>query len=360
MKGLKKKRKWIILGAAAAAVVLISIIGASMNGAEVESAVVDKGQVIKLIKESGTVEAENTVVIAAKNSGEIRKVLVEEGDRVTAGSKLMESEVTSAQMDIKSLQSDLAGLQAQYNQAKNLADKNKTLYEQGALSYEDYNASNTAAKQLSAQISSLSYTIKSYEESSGAAGVTAPINGTVTEVFIKAGETVTAGASLFEISDLSNIYVKVDLIAEDADLVQVGDPVKVYNEDAGFTDENCKVRKIHVKAQEKMSDLGINQKRVTIEIALSQSTALRLGSNLDIEISVDQRENAVRVSDKAVFELENKDYVYVVSDGKAVLREVELGLEGEDFIEVLSGLEEGDVIILSPEDEIQEGTKVKV
>lgn len=358
MKRLKSK-KWIVI---IVVVILIIVAGvfSSMNaGIVAETAAAETGEVTKLLKETGTVESVNSVVVAAKNSGEISGLTVEEGDAVKAGDLLMAGGGTGAALDLKSQQAQLAGLQAQYSQARELANKNKSLYDQGALSWQEYNASNTAAKQLAAQISSLQYSIQSYAETTGAGGVTAPMDGVLTGVYVKEGESVMAGSPLFEISNLNDIYVRTDFIAEDADLIREGDAAKVYNEDAGFNDGKASVKKVHLKAENKMSDLGVNQKRVTVEIAFGTSETIRLGSDVDVEITVEKKENVLRIPDLAVFEKEMKDCVYVIEDGKASLREIETGLEGEDFIEVVSGLSEGDMVILSPGDDIEDGVKIK-
>ncbi|MDD3168517.1 MAG: efflux RND transporter periplasmic adaptor subunit [Eubacteriales bacterium] len=356
---LIRSKKWIVIGGAVILVAAAAAVTAMNAGVAVESDAVGRGEVTKLIKESGTVESESSITLTARNSGEIKGLMVEEGKRVKAGDPLMTSDGTSAKLDIKSQQAELSGLQAQYSQARELANKNKALYEQGALSYADYTASNTAAKQLAAQISALQYSIESYSEASGAAGVTAPVEGVLTGVFVKEGESVAAGTPLFEISNLDDIYVKTDVIAEDADLIHEGDPVRIYNEDAGFFDENGTVRKIHLKAENKMSDLGVNQKRVTVEISFGEKETVRLGSNMDIEITIEQKKGVLRVSDLAVFEKEGKNCVYVIEGSKAVLREVETGLEGEDYLEVIAGLSDGDLVILSPNDDISEGVRIK-
>lgn len=357
---LVKSKKWIVTGGAVILVIAALAVSAMNSGISVESAAVDQGEVIKLLKETGTAESESSITITAKNSSEIKGLMVEEGDNVKVGNMLMTGDGTSATLDIKSQQAELSGLQAQYSQARELANKNKALYDQGALSYEAYNASNTAAKQLAAQISALQYAIESYAESSGAGGVTAPVDGVLTGVFVKEGESVAAGAPLFEISNLNDVYVKTDFIAEDADRIHEGDAVRIFNEDADFNDENGTVKKVFLKAEDKLSDLGVNQKRVTVEISFGTAEPIRLGSNVDVEIAVDKKENVLRVPDLAVFEKERKNYVYVIEEGKAVLREVKTGLEGEDYMEVVSGLSEGEVLILSPNDDISEGVRVKV
>ncbi len=355
---MKIGKKWFLIGG----IILLAGLGAAaaMNrGIPVEAASVEQGAVVKLLKETGTVESESSITITAKVSGEVRSLTVEEGDSVKAGDLLMTGDATSAELDIKSLQAERNGLQAEYSHARELANKNKALYEQGALSYETYNASNTAAKQLASQIAALNYTIESYAETSGKTDLSATVDGVITAVYVKQGESITAGDAIFEISDLNDIYVKTDFIAEDADLIQEGDAVRIYNEDANFNDEKGIVKKIHLKAEDKVSDLGVNQKRVTVEISFGTADPVRLGSDMDVEITVEKKENVLRVSDLAIFEKENKDCVYVIEDGIAVLREITTDLEGEDYTEVVSGLSEGEVLILSPNDDISDGVKVK-
>ena len=82
---------------------------------------------------------------------------------------------------------------------------------------------------------------------------------------------------------MNDVYVKTDFIAEDADLIRQGDAVRLYNEDTAFSDEKAFVKKIHLKAENKMSDLGVNQKRVTVEISFGSAKQARLGSDMDVE-----------------------------------------------------------------------------
>ncbi len=353
------KRNLIAAGAVAVAFFVIAASFYMNGGIAVESAAVERGEITKLLKESGTVESYSSIAVVARNSGEVKGVMVEEGDSIEAGDLLMASGGTSTVLDIKSRRAELSGLQAQYSQARELADKNKELYEQGALSYYDYNTSNTAAKQLAAQIASLKFSTESYAEATGAEGVMAPVGGVLTGVYVKEGESVSVGAPLFEISNLEAVYIKADFIAEDADLIEEGNPVRIFNEDAGFNDKNGTVKKVFLKAEEKMSDLGVSQRRVTVEILFGAENGLRLGSNVDVEIAVEKKENVLRVPDMAVFEKNRTNCSYVIEGGKAVLRRLETGLEGEDHIEVVSGLLEGDRVILSPKEDIKDGTRVK-
>jgi HlyD family secretion protein len=142
-------------------------------------------------------------------------------------------------------------------------------------------------------------------------------------------------------------------------LVETGNVVRVFDKDSGIDDPKGKVSKVHLKAQDYLSDLGITQKRVRVEITLSQEKTPRLGSRVDVEITVDQKLNVLRVPDTAVFDFNDIPHVYLIENRKAKLREVSLGLEGEDYVEVLSGLEMEDEVILSPGNDISDNTRVK-
>ncbi len=362
MKKIKVSKKMIAY--LIAAVVVLSAAGmyvaTQTNAKLVETQMIAKATVQKLIKETGTVESEASGIITAKSVMEIKGLDFKEGDTVNVGQVILKTDVTAAKLTVKSMQSEASGLRIQYNRARDTAAQSKLLVNQGAISQDDYLQVVTARDQLAAQVAAMEYSIASMKKNMDAGGITAPISGTITQVYAKVGETLQSGAQILEISDLSTLFMSVNLIAEDADQIKVGSKVLVYNKNSGYRDEKAFIRKIHLKAFDLVSDLGISQKRVKVEIELSSTANLRLGNNMDVEITVDKRENVLAVSKKAVFELNKKNAVYVVAQGKVVLREVDLGLKGEESWEVLSGLSEGERVIISPDNSISDGMRVKI
>ena len=356
-KGMKKKliialAVIVIIGAAAYAAINRSI---SVSAFEVRADAVEK-----FIAETGSVEAASSVVLSSQVQGQILSISVKEGDAVTEGQRIATYTADSGAADIASIRAQISGLSAQASQANDLAEKTRQLYEAGAVSYEEYSQAETAAKQLESQISSLNYTIAGLSEAGGSKGLLAPISGTVTSVLVSEGQLVTPGAPMIEISDISEILVRVNLVSEDADEVVAGAVVRVFSESDRLIDDSANVNKVYIKAQDVMSDLGIYQKRVPVEISLSKAGNLRLGSSVNVEIITDKRENALIVPDNSIFEINKQQYVYKIEGGKAVLQGVETGLEGETYTEITSGLSAGDLVIVSPAREIEDGTKVKV
>jgi len=329
------------------------------NAIEVSTALASYGSIEKLITETGTIEAQTGVVVSSKIQGQLSEVNVKEGDAVTEGQRLASYTVSGA-ADIAGIRAEISGLQVRANQANALATTNRKLYEEGAMSYEDYNQAAISARQIEAQISALNHTIAGLSEAGGAAGVIAPISGHVTSVMVRGGETVAPGTPIIEISDISNVHVKVNLVAGDADEVTEGDKVRILSENERLIDDSAKVSKIYLMAQDILSDLGVVQKRVPLEISLSAEQNLRLGGNVRVEIIIDERENTLIVPSNAIFEINREHHVYIVENRRAVLTRIEIGLEGERYTEILSGLTEGDIIITSPPRQVGDGAAVKI
>jgi len=318
-------------------------------------------EIKKVVEETGTVESKNQRVITANTSGEIESVKYEVGDTVEVGDVLIRFDLDVAELNILSTRSKLNGLYPLYTQAKRNTVNSKSLYEEGAISYEEYQTAVTTEKQLAAQISELNYAIKQLVEMKNFGVVKSPINGVVIEIYVKEGENVVNGMNLIEIADVQNIFVEVDLLIDDASLIKDNAQVIVINEDIGLIlQEGNHISKIHPKAHMKISDLGIEQKRVTVEITISDTSKLKLGYDVDVEIVVEAKENAIIIPENAMFELDGKKYVLVVENEIAVLREIMTGIENSDHIEVVSGLAEGEIVIESPDESLEAGKRVIV
>jgi HlyD family secretion protein len=177
---------------------------------------------------------------------------------------------------------------------------------------------------------------------------------------IEKGAILQPGIIIFEVGDKSGIYLESDILVDDIANVKVGSKVLIENEDLGITAVKGTVRKIYPKAFSKMSELGIGQKRVKTEIDFSEGVAdLKSGYDMTVKIITASKENTLLIDEKAIFEYQGKDHVFVNENGVAKLRAVEKGLESDDRVEILSGLTEGEKIILSPDEKLAEGTKIK-
>lgn len=359
MKAKSSKGKIII-----AAISVLVLLGAgafvylsSGQTADTEKARI--GTIIQIVTDNGVIESEGTITVAAKSSMEITRVYAKEGDYVKAGDAILSNNDKTTSLDISSLKAQATGIAAQASNANKIAANSKALLDAGAISQAEYNSARAAASQLNAQLASLNYSIESFRQGAGVGGLTSPISGYITELYAKEGETIPAGGNVVEISPLKKFSIVLNLIPEDAGKVAVGDQVTIRQDDVVLSN-SCKVERISKKAKEVLSDIGIGQKRIEVIISVPESVqGLILGNNVDAEIVTESLENKLMVSSESIFERENLKYVYTVRSGKAKLTEVKTGLEGDKYTEIVKGLSEGDVVILSPSNKITDGVKIQ-
>jgi HlyD family secretion protein len=345
--------------------ILIVIIGVAASGILVPKESVDafkvsNGTVAETIKESGTVNANQKTLIYGNAQGEVKVIYFKEGDVVKKGDLILSTNEDAATFSIKSMREQAGALSIQLGQAVKLSAKSKILFQEGAISQTEYENIVAAEKQIQKQLSSLNYSIASASAGAQSGGIISPMDGVITELLIKENNTIQAGAPIIEISDLSKIYIATSLITADADIIKIGSQVIITRDDGFLIDDKAIVERIELKAHDEVSDLGISQKRVTVEIEPSTLEGLRLGSDVQLEIIANQLDNTLRVDNKALFEKDKKNYVFIINNNKAIETEVKLGLEGKEFSQIISGIKDGDMVIISPDNNIFNGTKVKL
>ncbi len=381
------------------------------NTVKAEIYEVVRGEIVEYVEETGTIKSDSQRVIYSNAMGEVKNISVDEGDYVKSGDLLAEIDSEKIELEIKSLESQIEVLRATYREQIKPADKleidraearvqtvkirveeakrnlenSKRLYEEGGISLNAYNnaedklaveqnslkiaenelkllkkgASNNIKDQYEAQIADLIYKKEVLEKSREELTIKAPDDGIVTEIFIKEGTYLQPGMNVIEIGNTDNLYVEVDVLAREVGEIKENGLVIVYSDDLNIDEIDGRVEKIYPKAFSKISDLGIEQKRVRIDVNVPDNPKLRIGYEVDCKFKLEAKSNVLMVPDNTIFELEDNKYVFAVENSKALLREVETGLEGEDYIEIKSGLKEGDKVIISPDGDIEEGITVE-
>lgn len=329
-------------------------------GINVDAFKVSSGVVLDSIKETGTVSASDKTVLYGNVQGDVKVIYFQEGDLVKKGDLIISTDEDAASLNIQSMREQAGSLSIQLDQARKLSAKSKILFQEGAISQTEYDNIVAAEKQLAKQLQALNFSIASASASAQSGGFVSPMDGVITELYVKENNAIQVGSPVVEISDLSNIFISTSLVSSDADSIKVGAKVIVTSDTDLVIDDKAIVAKIGIKAHNEISDLGISQKRVTVEISPTNIEGLRLGSDVQLEITVNQKDNALRVDNKALFVKDKMDYVYVIKGNKATETQLKVGLKGENYSEILSGVLDGELVILSPDNTISNGSKVKI
>ena len=193
-----------------------------------------------------------------------------------------------------------------------------------------------------AQINQAQAKISLLENQIQEASLKSPIEGKIIKVDRKAGETVQLNESIVSLLSADPFQIKVDIYEEDIVDVKIGNLVKINL--VAFPDQPLIGKVISVDPAEKLIN-GIVYYEVTIDF-IEIKEGIKNGMTADIVIEVSKKENVLVVSKKAVDKINDEKKVSVFKKGKVEERKIETGLEGDEFFEVISGLEEGEEVII--------------
>lgn len=240
---------------------------------------------------------------------------------------ITKQELDKAKLEIESLQNQLES-----------ANNNYSLLSKGI--------SNNIKKQYDAQTEEVLLSIKLLEKAKENCFVKAEFDGVVTELNVSEGSMTNIRDVVIEVSDMNNMCIHIDLLADEALKVKENMEVVCVDSDENVIISGLKIDKIYPKAFSKISDLGVEQKRIRTEVNLNEKMDnIKLGMELDVKIILNKINSAVTIDKNDVFELDGKKYVTVLRDNKKIDVEVKTGIENGELIEILSGLQKTDEIV---------------
>ncbi|MGI9511458.1 MAG: efflux RND transporter periplasmic adaptor subunit [Anderseniella sp.] len=367
----------------------------------VDLATVDRGQLEVTVDEEGETQVRDIYRISAPITGKLERVDIEVGDRVLAGQRiarvrpvdppirdirsrlemsatsraagaavlLAEAQVRQAESDLKFARSDLA-------RAKTLADKgviSNRAREEAELKLSVKQAEVRKAeaglelRRREFQSARMRELEPNQMRSQGAedqccVAITAPSSGVVLKVLTESEQVVQAGTTLIETGDPRDLEIVVDLLSSDAVGIAPGTPARI--EDWGGEDVlQAKVRRIDPAAFTKVSALGIEEQRVNVVLdfvsAPEQWSDLGHAFKLTVRIITSDRDDVLRIPLGTLFRHDQDWAVYTARDGRAEQTPVKLGNFSLTHAEVLSGVTQGELVVLFPSDQISDNTAVK-
>lgn len=177
-----------------------------------------------------------------------------------------------------------------------------------------------------------------------------PISGNIVSINAVEGGIVAKGVPSVTISDTSKIIATFEVDEYDAPLVKLGQKTHISTSSLPDKIYTGTVTKISEEAIEK-EDSSDNEIIVPVEITIDNiDEKLKIGYSVDIEIFIEESDNVVSVPIAALVFQDDKYYVYILKNNELEKAEIFIGLYGDKSVEVKSGLNENDIIILNPSD----------
>lgn len=191
--------------------------------------------------------------------------------------------------------------------------------------------------------------------------IRAPVSGSVLRVFHESEGVVEAGEALIEIGDPRDLEIVADLLSSDAVKVQAGQRVLIEDWGGDGTLDG-RVRLVEPYGFTKVSALGIEEQRVNVIMDFTEPPDRwqRLGHGFRVEIRIVQWEadDVLTVPLTALFRDGTRWAVFLMQNGRAVLRHVEVGQRTGFDAEILDGLTAGDQVVLYPSDRVADGVRI--
>jgi HlyD family secretion protein len=355
----------------------------------VDTATVSAGPMLVTIDAEGRTRVRDLFVLSAPVSGELARVEVEEGERVSQGAAIatihppaldplqgseLEKRIDAAEAIRRQAESMAAQALAASHQAERERDRLVELVSTGAISRQQSEQAATAAEVAAKTLLSARHQAQAAladvealkaRRSSSADGrrsgvvLRAPGSGRVLRVLEKSRRMLLAGTPIVQIGDPTGLEVVVDLLSSDAVRVDPGDTV-VFDGWGGEERLRGRVKYIEPAAFTKVSALGIEEQRVNVICEFIDDAAkLGDGYRLDAHIVVWNSPRIRKIPVSALFRTGAGWNVFTIRDGKARQAVVRLGHRNALEAEILDGLGADERIILYPSDKVAEGVKVE-
>ncbi|MFI0376044.1 MAG: efflux RND transporter periplasmic adaptor subunit [Candidatus Thiodiazotropha sp.] len=359
------------------------------------------GELVVTVDEEGETRVEDVFVLSAPISGRAMRIDAEVGDEVVAAETLI-AEIepidptlldprseAQARADIRAAEANLILAEATVKEARvELAfalselKRARSLRQDAVISERELEAAERTHQTRQAALETAIATrqarqaeleraraqlispveTRNNSEACQSVPIKAPVNGRILKILHKSEGVVNAGVPLVEIGDPTELEIVADLLSSDAVKVQTGQRVIIENW-GGETDLAGIVRRVEPFGFTKVSALGIEEQRVNVIIDFTSPkeawSRIAHGYQVDVRIVLWRGSGVLKLPLTALFRNGDEWAVFVVHEGKASQRRVTLGKRTGLEAEVLSGLSDGERVVVHPGDRIAEGVDVE-
>ena len=304
----------------------------------------------------GSVHAVSQATVRAKLSAEVKRVLVREGDRVTAGQSIAEFDTAQLRAQMAERKAALESSRAQLAMADRTRQANSQLLKQNFISQNAFDTASSAHQVQIAAVATAQAQLELTQLSMTDAVVRAPISGTVSKRHVQPGEKVSFDAPLLSIVDLAQLEVQAQVPVSDVTQIRKGMPAQISVEGIDARKFEGRVERINPSAETGTRTINIYVSLANEESLLKAGMFARVLLTVSPEIEVPALPLSAVRTDAA------QTFAWVVVDEKLARRNIVTGKRDEraQLVEVISGLAPGEIVLATKFDNLKEGLAAKV
>jgi HlyD family secretion protein len=376
-------KKWLILGGVLLVLVLAGIVGARrQTGLQVQASVAARQDIQAKVSANGKIQAVKKVDITANSIGQVTRMMVKEGDAVRIGELLLEIDPIQSRAAEESREANLKATTHDLATAEAKLDKTRKDYARAVLNFKAQIISQSDFEQAKTNLDMDESTVRSARQHvdqaradlAGAADVldktriTSPMNGVVTGKHIELGETAVPGLQnqpgtvLLTISDMSKVEAEMEVDEASIPMVKLGQSAQVRID--AYPNQTFEGVVTEVGGSPIVQANSNEAIKFKVKVQLLRPPAdIKPGLSDQADIFTGSRTQVLAVPIQALVvkdlkakagealgpgEPREQEGVYVVEKGRAVFRPLQTGLMGDLTVEVLSGLQGGEQVIIGP------------
>lgn len=377
------------------------------------------GNISEFFSTSGTIVASSEVQVMPKVSGRILSLFVEEGSRVNAGDIIaqiehseldaqilqskaqlsiaqsnlqllvngpLKTQITQAQASVRQAEYNVAQIKVNLSHSKSELERYKKLLSQSAITkqqYDTYESQTDAiveqyesAKQqvISAkaslkalidgnrveqisggrgQVSQANASIKLLETQLSNYTIKAPISGVITKKSLEQGSMASQSSSIVTLSDTSNPEIEMNIPEKQILNISLGQVVEMKS--SAFPNKTIKV-----KIKEISPIVDSQTRLVKVKASINSDLPLKIGMMFDCQIILRENNDSILLPGEALLTEGSKTYVYIAKNNKVEERNVKVGVQRPDEVEIIDGLEGNEDVITKGNVFVKPGDKIQI
>ncbi|MFB6247638.1 MAG: efflux RND transporter periplasmic adaptor subunit [Salinibacter sp.] len=392
------RTRTLTIGVIGALLLVLLAYGFWPTARSVTVATVERDSMRVTVEEEGRTRLRERYVVSAPTTGYLKRVPGEAGDSVRAGEVLArlatlpstildagsheatEANVQAARAALRRAQEKAEKARAARSYAKEEHRRTKRLHEQGTASQQQLDRARVAFRKARAQHEAAQQSVAQAESELRAvrsrlsrdpaasrslpprASIRSPVDGQILKVHQKSAGVVQGGTPLLTVGNPDSLEVSVDVLSSDAVRITEGTPVKLVRWGGGDT-LSGRVRVVAPRGRTEVSALGVEEQRVNVRVDIvddpTQRARLGTGYRVVAHFVTWAGTGVLQVPQSALFRYDEGWAVFVVRDGRAQRRSVEIGHRAGLRAEVTKGLQAGDRVVTHPGNALSDGMRVE-
>ncbi len=358
---------------------------------KVETGRTQRGTLRVTVDEEAETRVHDRFEIAAPVTGRLRRIELHAADPVEAGQVIVQIEplpldprerdellarLKQAQASKREAEALVERTRVDHDQAQRNRERASKLQARGVVSREEFELAETAEANSEKALDAAKFKARAaeYEVQVAKAGLIAlepdagerlrlvslrsPVRGRVLRLLQQSERVIPAGTPILQLGLPSQLEIVSDLLSTEAVKVKPGDPVLIENW-GGDGQLRAKVRTIETSGFTKISALGVEEQRVNVVMDFVDDPG-RLGDGyrVDVRIIVWEGKDVLVVPSSALFRRSTGWSAFVLENGRACVRDLEIGHRNALQAEIVTGLAESEQVILHPGNQITDGTRI--